>query len=63
MSHTSQIDPEAFAWAADGFAQILELAVGYREKCLANGFSPTAAETMAMQLHAEMMALAMRQTS
>ena len=63
MSNNSPIDPAALATASDGFTQLLELAVGYREQCIAKGFSPTAAEHMAMQLHTELISMALRSVS
>lgn len=43
------------AEAMDGLDQVVELLVGFRERLLANGFSPTAAEQMAIQFHAGML--------
>lgn len=36
-------------------AIILESVVGYRERCLAAGFNETAAEQMALQMHARLL--------
>lgn len=37
--------------AFDEVKKLLELVTGYRAECEAKGFSPTAAEVMAMDLH------------
>lgn len=40
-----------FMEALDAAKQLLELVAGYRAECEAKGFSPTAAELMAMEFH------------
>lgn len=55
----STIDPEVLAVAADGLTQLLEMATGHRQKCEAAGFSPTAAEHMAVVLHDHLITLSM----
>lgn len=40
--------------AVDAMAQMIETVVGYRTKCEEAGFSPTAAEVMAMEFHTAM---------
>lgn len=42
---------EGMAEVADAFDQILELVVGYRAKCRAQGFSEEASEQMAVGIH------------
>ena len=42
---------EAFMKMSDGLDSILEAVNGHRAKCLRDGYSETAAEQMAMQLH------------
>ena len=39
---------------ADQIGRLAEMAAGYREQCEAAGFSPTAAEQMAVQLHQQL---------
>jgi len=48
--------------AAEGLAQLIEVAVGHRERCIAQGFSPTMAEMMAVHLHNELVAASLRST-
>lgn len=43
------------AAAMEGLDQMVEVLTGFRERLLSNGFSPTAAEQMAVQLHAGML--------
>lgn len=45
---SGEFDPMA---AADAMSQLIETVVGYRAQCEAAGFSPTAAEMMAMEFH------------
>lgn len=40
---------------ADGLAQAIEIAAGHRERCIAQGFSPTMAEQMAFSVHQGLM--------
>lgn len=42
----------------EGVGRLVEKAAGYREKCGAAGFSPTAAEAMAVELHSHLLAQA-----
>ena len=37
--------------AAEGLAGIIDIAAGHRERAIAAGFSPTAAEQMALDVH------------
>lgn len=37
--------------ALDQFKQLIDMAAGYRESAIAAGFSPEAAEAMAVQAH------------
>lgn len=46
---TSESDP--FMEVLDALKRILELVTGYRAECEAKGFSPTAAELMAVEFH------------
>lgn len=39
----------------DSMVAVLEAVTGYRAQCEAKGFSPTAAEAMAMDLHRSLM--------
>jgi hypothetical protein len=53
------IDFAALAAASDGFTAIIEIATGHRQKCETAGFSPTAAEHMAVHLHNTMITTAL----
>lgn len=55
MASEEQTLAETMADVADTFAQVLDVVIGYRTQCLANGFSETAAEAMAVELHATML--------
>lgn len=46
---------QAFAEMSEMMQVVVEAAVGYRARCEANGFSPTAAEAMAMEYHGYLM--------
>lgn len=48
-------EPDPFMEALDQAKRILELVAGYRAECEAQGFSPTAAEMMAMEFHRMLM--------
>ena len=49
------IDVAALAVVADGLTAIIEICAGHRQKCEQAGFSPTAAEHMAVTVHTEML--------
>lgn len=51
----------AMAAVNDAIAPIIEGAAGYRARALAAGFSETAAETMAVAYHHEVIRMAFRQ--
>ena len=62
MTPDPPIGLDALAQAADGLAQLLELAVGQRHRAVAAGFSVAVAEMMAAQVHAELVNLAFQST-
>lgn len=47
----------------EGLGQLVEAVVGCRKKCEDAGFSPTAAEAMAVELHRHMLNQAFRQAA
>ena len=44
----------------EGLGQMVEAVAGYRKKCEEAGFSPTAAEAMAVEMHRHLLATAFR---
>lgn len=46
---------EAMLQVMDGMKTVLETIAGYRKQCEEQGFSPTAAEVMALELHQAML--------
>lgn len=56
MTEPTEPNPaEAMLVLADSLGTLLEAAAGYRSKAEAAGFSPTAAEGMAVELHSHML--------
>jgi hypothetical protein len=57
---TEPFDPAAMAdnllASMQAMATLLDTCAGYRELCIERGFSPSAAEVMAMAYHAALMA-------
>lgn len=47
----------------DGINQLLDNVCAYRQACLARGFSPEAAEDMAVEFHHHLWELSLRQTA
>ena len=54
MNERPGLDFAALAVVADGLAAIIEVCAGHRTKCETAGFSPTAAEHMAIVVHDEL---------
>lgn len=46
------VSDDTFMTIADHFAKLIEVCAGHREKAIAAGFTPAAAEQMAVQIHA-----------
>jgi hypothetical protein len=57
---SAPLSPSALATLAEAFEQLIELSAGHKEKCIARGFSPEAAEHMAVAFHTEMLGVAFR---
>lgn len=53
----SELVSRALLELGESVAQVQEAVVGYRAQCEARGFSPTAAEAMALEYHSELMRL------
>lgn len=54
------LSPAALAALHEGLNEILDLVVAYRTACEGRGFSPSAAEAMALEYHRMLLAQAMR---
>ena len=52
-----ELDPKALSGLHDATATILELTDAHRAACLESGYSPTAAEAMAVDFHRMMLHL------
>lgn len=67
MSAVPPLDMEkiltAFGNLAEMNGAVLDLVIGYRRQCEERGFSPTAAEMMAMEYHRALLQQIWRQAS